>query len=119
MSSEPLSSPSTVVATGTEPMLVNSVAQPAARGRRLSWRAAASSEYTRYCLFSLLRHSRTPFELVCLDISSLDGTTEYLTGIATAAPVPVNILRAEAASDFKAACDQALDSGSRRVHRLA
>ena len=104
MSNEP--SPSVVVATSTEPT-ANSTAQPPAPVSIIV-PCCGQLEYTRYCLFSLLRHSRAPFEVICLDISSLDGTTEYLTGIATAAPVPVNILRAEAASDFKAACDQAL-----------
>lgn len=38
-------------------------------------------EYTRLCVPSLLRHSRPPYELIFLDIGSLDGTAEYLAGL--------------------------------------
>jgi O-antigen biosynthesis protein len=50
-------------------------------------------EYTKLCVPSLLRHTRQPFELVFLDIGSLDGTAEYLAGLAAAAPVRVEIVR--------------------------
>jgi GT2 family glycosyltransferase len=33
-------------------------------------------EYTKLCLAGVLRHSREPFELICLDIGSLDGTSD-------------------------------------------
>jgi hypothetical protein len=33
-------------------------------------------EFTRLCVPSLLRHTRPPFELIFLDIGSLDGTAE-------------------------------------------
>jgi GT2 family glycosyltransferase len=42
-------------------------------------------EYTKLCVPSLLRHTRKPFELIFIDIGSLDGTKEYLAGIADAA----------------------------------
>ena len=42
-------------------------------------------EYTRLCVPSVLRYSRDPFELIFIDIGSLDGTAEYLEGIAAAA----------------------------------
>jgi GT2 family glycosyltransferase len=42
---------------------------------------------------SLLRHSTAPYELVLLDIGSLDGTAEYLAGVAAAAPVRVEVVR--------------------------
>jgi hypothetical protein len=38
-------------------------------------------EYTRLCVPSVLRCSREPFELIALDIGSLDGTAEYLAGL--------------------------------------
>src|SRR5437879_5335372 len=38
-------------------------------------------EYTKLCLPSLLRCTREPFELIFLDIGSLDGTAEYLAGL--------------------------------------
>jgi GT2 family glycosyltransferase len=42
---------------------------------------------------ALLRHTRQPFELIFVDIGSLDGTSEYLSGIAAAAGVRVEIVR--------------------------
>src|SRR5262245_6547614 len=41
-------------------------------------------EYTKLCVPSVLRHSRSPIELIFLDIGSLDGTVEYLAGIKAA-----------------------------------
>src|SRR5579864_6275766 len=38
-------------------------------------------EYTRLCIPSVLRCSRDPFELIFLDVGSLDGTAEYLAGL--------------------------------------
>lgn len=50
-------------------------------------------EYTRLCVPSLLRFSRTPLELIFWDAGSLDGTAEYLAGVAAAAPVPVKVIK--------------------------
>ena len=50
-------------------------------------------EYTKLCVPSLLAHTRQPFELIFLDIGSLDGTAEYLAGIAAAAQIRVEIVR--------------------------
>jgi GT2 family glycosyltransferase len=52
-------------------------------------------EYTKMCVPSLLRHSRQPFELIFIDIGSLDGTAEYLAGVAAAAHVHVEVVRTE------------------------
>jgi GT2 family glycosyltransferase len=38
-------------------------------------------EYTKLCVPSVLRYSREPFELIFIDIGSLDGTLDYLTGL--------------------------------------
>ena len=38
-------------------------------------------EFTRLCVPSVLQHSRPPFELIFLDVGSLDGTAEYLAGL--------------------------------------
>jgi GT2 family glycosyltransferase len=38
-------------------------------------------EYTKLCVPSVLKHTRPPFELIFLDIGSLDGTAEYLAGL--------------------------------------
>ena len=54
-------------------------------------------EYTRLCVPSLLRHSRQPLELIFLDTGSLDGTAEYLAGIADAVPFRVDIVRSATA----------------------
>jgi GT2 family glycosyltransferase len=51
-------------------------------------------EYTKLCLASVFRHTRKNYELIFLDIGSLDGTIQYLTGIAAAAQVRVEIVRA-------------------------
>lgn len=60
-------------------------------------------EYTRLCVSSLLRHSRRPYELIFVDLDSMDGTTEYLSGLQTAATVPVHILHVSADSGFAGA----------------
>src|SRR5437660_12485939 len=70
-------------------------------------------DYTKLCLPSVLRHSRAPFELIFLDIGSLDGTAEYLAGLrdALAGRVRVEVCRAatdlhipEAVEDAMQAC---------------
>ena len=65
-------------------------------------------EYTRLCVPSVLRHSRPPFELIFLDIGSLDGTAEYLAGVAAAASVPVDIVRTATDLGIPAACEEAI-----------
>jgi GT2 family glycosyltransferase len=50
-------------------------------------------EYTKLCVPSLLRHTRQPYELIFLDIGSLDGTAEYLDGVAMAAQVRIKTVR--------------------------
>ncbi len=65
-------------------------------------------EYTKLCVPSVLRHTRPPFELIFLDIGSLDGTAEYLAGLAAAAPCRVEVVRAATDLDIPAACKEAL-----------
>jgi GT2 family glycosyltransferase len=65
-------------------------------------------EYTRLCVPSLLRHSRLPYELIFLDIGSLDGTAEYLCGVAAAASVNIEVVRAITDHDIPGAVEQAL-----------
>jgi O-antigen biosynthesis protein len=50
-------------------------------------------EYTKLCVPSLLKHTRQPFELIFLDIGSLDGTAEYLAGLAAGAGIRVEMVR--------------------------
>jgi GT2 family glycosyltransferase len=66
-------------------------------------------EYTKLCVPSVLRHSRPLFELIFLDIGSLDGTAEYLAGVAAAAPVRVEVVRAATDLDIGRACAAALE----------
>jgi GT2 family glycosyltransferase len=66
------------------------------------------SEYTKLCVPSLLAHSRSPFELIFLDIGSLDGTGEYLTGVKASAPVRFEILRTTTDLGIKALIQEAL-----------
>jgi O-antigen biosynthesis protein len=65
-------------------------------------------EYTKLSVPSVLRHSRPPFELLFLDIGSLDGTAEYLAGIAAASQVRVEVVRAATDLDIGRACAEAL-----------
>jgi GT2 family glycosyltransferase len=66
-------------------------------------------EYTKLCVPSLLRASREPFELIFLDIGSLDGTAEYLAGLQQGQiNRRVEVFRAETDLDIPAACREAL-----------
>ena len=67
-------------------------------------------EYTRLCVPSLLRHTRGPFELIFLDIGSLDGTAEYLSGLQAGllGRVHVEIVRTPNDLGLKDACKEAL-----------
>src|SRR5437879_2486017 len=50
-------------------------------------------EYTKLCVPSILKFTRPPFELIFLDVGSLDGTAEYLAGIKAASRFRVEIIR--------------------------
>ncbi len=65
-------------------------------------------EYTQLCVPSLLRHSRAPCELVFLDIGSLDGTVEYLKGVAAAASLRVVVIRASTDGEIPVAVQSGL-----------
>jgi GT2 family glycosyltransferase len=64
-------------------------------------------EFTRLCVPSVLRHSRSPYEVVFVDIESIDGTSEYLEGVAAAAPVRVEVVRTTLDSALQAGCKEA------------
>src|SRR5215510_12965275 len=57
-------------------------------------------EHTRLCVPRLLHSSREPFELVFIDAGSLDGTKEYLEGLAAAASVRVEVVSGTADLDL-------------------
>jgi O-antigen biosynthesis protein len=65
-------------------------------------------EYTKLCIPSVLQHTRPPYELIFLDIGSLDGTTEYLAGVQAAASLRVEIIRSQTDLGIGAACKEAL-----------
>lgn len=65
-------------------------------------------EYTKLCVPSVLKHSRAPFELIFLDIGSLDGTAEYLAGIKAALPIRVEIVRTQTDLGISDTCKEAL-----------
>ncbi len=65
-------------------------------------------EYTKLCVPSILKFTRPPFELIFLDIGSLDGTTEYLSGVRAACPHRVEIVRSPADLGIKEACKEAI-----------
>jgi len=50
-------------------------------------------EYTKLLVPSLLRHTRQPFEVIFIDVGSLDGTAEYLAGLAAGIQTRVEVVR--------------------------
>jgi GT2 family glycosyltransferase len=66
-------------------------------------------EYTKLLVPSLLKHTRSPYELIFLDIGSLDGTAEYLAGVATVHPnLRVEVVRTATDLGIPDACKEAL-----------
>jgi len=65
-------------------------------------------EYTKLCMPSLLKYTRAPFELILLDIGSLDGTSEYLAGIKAASKFRVEIVRTATDLAIADACREAV-----------
>jgi GT2 family glycosyltransferase len=65
-------------------------------------------EYTKLCVPSILRHTPPPFELIFLDIGSLDGTADYLAGIKAASTIRVDTIRTPADVGIPEACKEAI-----------
>jgi len=66
-------------------------------------------EYTQLCVPSILRHTpKPPFELIFLDIGSLDGTAKYLAGIKAASSFRVEIVRTPTDLGISDACKEAI-----------
>lgn len=67
-------------------------------------------EHTKLCVPALLRHTRPPYELVFIDVGSLDGTAEYLAGLAAGlSGVRVEVVRAATDPDVPRAVGRALE----------
>jgi GT2 family glycosyltransferase/tetratricopeptide (TPR) repeat protein len=65
--------------------------------------------YTRLCLESILRHTRSPYELVLVDNGSSDETPAYLEEIRRRlGSERIEIIRNESNLGFPAGCNQAL-----------
>lgn len=74
-------------------------------------------EYTKLCVPSILRHTRPPYELIFLDIGSLDGTTDYLAGVKTCLPalgrgeaIRVEVVRTQSDLGIPDACKEAIST---------
>ena len=65
-------------------------------------------EFTRQCVCALLRHTRSPWELIVVNNGSTDGTGDYLAGLQDASPVPVTVIANPANRGFPAANNQGL-----------
>jgi GT2 family glycosyltransferase len=65
-------------------------------------------EYTKLCVPSILKHTRSSYELIFLDIGSLDGTVEYLAGLKAGLDVRVEIIRTPTDKGIKAAVTEAM-----------
>ena len=67
-------------------------------------------EYTKLCVPSVLKHTREPFELIFIDIGSLDGTADYLAGLhaGLAGRVRVEALRTPTDLGIQELCKEAL-----------
>lgn len=67
-------------------------------------------EYTRLCVPSVLRCSREPFELIFLDVGSLDGTAEYLAGLQAGleSRLRVEVVRTPSDLGIAEACREAM-----------
>jgi cellulose synthase/poly-beta-1,6-N-acetylglucosamine synthase-like glycosyltransferase len=70
-------------------------------------------EYTKLLVPSLLEYTREPYELIFMDIGSLDGTAEYLAGLAAGVRhCRVTVVRAETDLGIADACREALGSAA-------
>src|SRR5262245_31467559 len=65
-------------------------------------------DYTKLLVPSLVKHSRPPFELVFVDVGSLDGTAEYLAGLRATCPVRAEVVRTATDLGVAAAVQDAL-----------
>jgi GT2 family glycosyltransferase len=70
---------------------------------------------TRLCLESVLRHTRSPYELILVDNGSTDGTPDYLKEVAgRSGPARVEVIRNEENRGFARGCNQGLAAAQGR-----
>ena len=65
-------------------------------------------EFTQQCIAALVRHTRSPWELVVVDNGSTDGTGACPCGVQDAAAVPVTVISNHENRGFPAAINQGL-----------
>src|SRR5437868_971730 len=66
-------------------------------------------EYTKLLVPSILRNTRPPYELIFIDIGSLDGTAEFLAGVATVhSSIRVEVVRTPTDLGIAEACKEAI-----------
>jgi GT2 family glycosyltransferase len=68
-------------------------------------------EYTKLCVPSVLKYTREPYELIFIDIGSLDGTSDYLAGLHAGmnGRTRVEVLRTPTDLGIKELCKAALE----------
>jgi glycosyltransferase involved in cell wall biosynthesis len=69
-------------------------------------------EFTRHCIAALMRCTRAPWELIVINNGSDDGTSDYLSGVQDASPVPVTVIANSSNLGFPAAVNQGLKHAS-------
>ena len=65
-------------------------------------------EFTRQCIWALMRRTSVNWELIVIDDGSTDGTGSYLAGVQDASPVPVTVIANSTNRGFPAAINQGL-----------
>ncbi len=70
---------------------------------------AGMLEYTQLCVPSVLLHTRPPFELIFIDIASLDGTSAYLAGVTAGLSTRVEVVHCATDLGIKQVVKMALD----------
>jgi glycosyltransferase involved in cell wall biosynthesis len=65
-------------------------------------------EFTRKCIWALMRQTGPNWELIVIDNGSTDGTGSYLAGVQDASPVPVTLIANPTNRGFPAAVNQGL-----------
>jgi GT2 family glycosyltransferase len=70
-------------------------------------------EYTKLLVPSILKNTRPPYEMIFIDIGSLDGTADYLAGVATVHPtIRVEVVRTPTDLGIEDACKEAIAKAS-------